>query len=132
MGNNLISWFNKKQNYVSLSTIEAEYIAVVSIYTQLLWMRQMLKEYNVKQDVMTLCSDIMTAINNSKNPIQHSRTKHVDIHHHLISDPVEENVITLNDVSIENQLADIFNKELDTAHFEKLRNSLGLCIVQNI
>ncbi|XP_057452354.1 secreted RxLR effector protein 161-like [Lotus japonicus] len=54
LGNNLISWFSKKQNYVSLSTAEAEYIAAGSGCTQLLWMKQMLREYNVEQDVMTL------------------------------------------------------------------------------
>ncbi|MCH82370.1 gag-pol polyprotein, partial [Trifolium medium] len=54
LGNNLISWFSKKQNYVSLSTAEAEYIAAGSSCSQLVWMKQMLKEYNVEQDVMTL------------------------------------------------------------------------------
>ena len=48
LGNNMISWFSKKQNYVSLSTVEAEYIvAGISCY-QLVWMKQMLKEYNVE------------------------------------------------------------------------------------
>ena len=78
--NNLISWFNKKQNCVSLSTIEAEYIAVGRICSQLVWMKQMLKEYNVKQDVMPLFCDNLSSINISKNPIQHSRTKHIDIY----------------------------------------------------
>lgn len=47
LGNNLISWFSKKQNCASLSIIEAEYIAAGSSYTQLLWMEQMLQEYDV-------------------------------------------------------------------------------------
>ena len=54
LGNNLIAWFSKKQNCVSLSTAEAEYIAAGSSYSQLVWMKQMLKEYNVEQDVQTL------------------------------------------------------------------------------
>ncbi|XP_057418158.1 secreted RxLR effector protein 161-like [Lotus japonicus] len=57
LDNNLISWFSKKQNCVSLSTAEAEYIAAGSGCTQLLWMKQMLKEYNIEQDVMTLYCD---------------------------------------------------------------------------
>src|SRR3954466_436281 len=76
LGNNLISWFSKKQNCVSLSTAEAEYIAAGSSCSQLVWMKQMLSEYNVTQDVMTLYCDNLSAINISKNPIQHSRTKH--------------------------------------------------------
>ena len=74
LGNNLISWFSKKQNCVSLSTAEAEYIAAGSSCSQLVWMKQMLTEYNVEQDVMTLYCDNMSAINISKNPVQHSRT----------------------------------------------------------
>ncbi|XP_050876651.1 secreted RxLR effector protein 161-like [Lathyrus oleraceus] len=48
LGNNLISWFNKKQNCVSLSTTKAEYIAAESNCSQLIWMKQMLEEYNVQ------------------------------------------------------------------------------------
>jgi len=63
LGNNLISWFSKKQNCVSLSTAEAEYIAAGSNCSQLVWMKQMLKEYNVEQDVLTLYCDNLSAIN---------------------------------------------------------------------
>jgi len=69
LGNNLISWFSKKHNNVSLSTIEAEYIAASSSCSQLVWMKQMLKEYNVEQDVLTLYCDNLSTINISKNPI---------------------------------------------------------------
>lgn len=76
---------------------------------------------NVKQDVMTLFYDNLSAIDISKNPIQHSRIKHIDIMHHFIRDLVEEKSITLEHVNIENQLADIFTKALDVVQFEKLR-----------
>ncbi|CAM8877571.1 unnamed protein product [Rhodiola kirilowii] len=69
LGNNLVSWFSKKQNSISLSTAEAEYIAAKSSCTQMLWMKHMLEEYRVKQDVMTLYCDNMSAINISKNPV---------------------------------------------------------------
>ena len=132
MGNNLISWFSKKQNCVSLSTAEAEYIAVGSSCSQLVWMKQMLSEYNVRQDVMTLFCDNLSAINISKNPIQHSRTKHIDIRHHFIRDLVEDKVIILEHVSTENQLADIFTKALDAVQFERLRGRLGVCIHEDL
>jgi len=98
LGNNLISWFSKKQNCVSLSTVEVEYIAAGSSCSQLVWMKQMLKEYNVEQNVLTLYCDNLSAINISKNPIQHSRRKHIDIRHHFIRDLVEEKVVTLEHV----------------------------------
>ncbi|CAM8917439.1 unnamed protein product [Rhodiola kirilowii] len=89
LGNNLVSWFSKKQNSISLSTAEAEYIAVESCCTQLLWMKQMLSEYGVEQKEMTLYCDNMSAISISKNPVQQSRTKHIDIIHHFIRELVE-------------------------------------------
>ncbi|XP_057445590.1 uncharacterized protein LOC130737756 [Lotus japonicus] len=81
--------------------------------TQLMWMKQMLKEYDVKLDVMTLFCDNLSAINISKNPIQHSRTKHIDIRHHFIRELVEEKIITLEHVETDLQLAEIFTKALD-------------------
>jgi hypothetical protein len=106
---------------VSLSTAEAEYIAAGSSCSQLVWMKQMLKEYNVEQDVLTLYCDNLSVINIPKNPIQHSRTKHIDIQHHFIRDLVEEKVVTLEHVDTEEQLADIFTKALDAKQFENLR-----------
>ena len=132
LGNNLISWFSKKQNCVSLSTAEAEYIAAGSSCSQLVWMKQMLKEYNVEQDVMTLYCDNMSAINISKNPVQHSRTKHIDIRHHYIRDLVDDKVITLKHVDTEEQIADIFTKALDANQFEKLRGKLGICLLEDL
>src|SRR6266487_1334761 len=132
LGNNLISWFSKKQNSVSLSTAEAEYIGAGSSCSQLLWMKQMLKEYNVEQDVLTLYCDNLSAINISKNPIQHSRTKHIDIRHHFIRDLVKDKVVTLEHVSTEEQLADIFTKALDANQFEKLRGKLGICLCEEL
>lgn len=81
----------------------------------------MLKEYNFEQDVMTLYCDNLTAINISKNLIQHSRTKHIDIRHHFIRNLVEERIVSLEHVAIEKQLADIFTKALDSNQFEKLK-----------
>ena len=90
----------------------------------------MLREYNVEQDAMALYCDNLSAINISKNPIQHSRTKHIDIRHHFIRDLVEENVVVLKHVATEEQLADIFTKALDANQFEKLRGKLGICLYE--
>lgn len=92
----------------------------------------MLTEYKVTQDVMTLFCDNLSAINISKNPIQHIRTKHIDIRHHFIRELVEDKVITLEHVRIENKLADIFTKALDASQFEKLRGRLGICVTEHL
>jgi hypothetical protein len=63
LGNNRIFWFSKKQNCVSLSTAEAEYIAAGSSCSELVWMKKMLKEYNVEQDVLTVyCENLILSI----------------------------------------------------------------------
>ncbi|XP_022863909.1 uncharacterized protein LOC111383947 [Olea europaea var. sylvestris] len=69
MGSNLVAWSSKKQNSISLSTADAEYIAAGSCCTQLLWMKQMLSDYGINQGTMTIFCDNTSAINISKNPI---------------------------------------------------------------
>jgi hypothetical protein len=94
-------------------------------------MKQMLKEYNVMQDTMTLYCDNLSAINISKNHVQHSRTKHIDIRHHFIRNLVEGKVVVLEHVTTSEQLADIFTKALDAVQFEKLRGKLGICLFED-
>ena len=76
VGNNLVFWMSKKQNFISLSTAEAKYIAASSCCTLLLWM-QKLYDYGICQEHFTIFCDNTSAINISKNPIQHSQTKHI-------------------------------------------------------
>ncbi|CAA7039093.1 unnamed protein product [Microthlaspi erraticum] len=90
LGNNLIAWLSKKQNSVSLSTAEAEYIALGSCCTQLIWMRQMSADYGMESGPFLVYCDNKSAIDISKNPVQHSRTKHIDIRHHFVRELVEE------------------------------------------
>ncbi|KAI9195308.1 hypothetical protein LWI28_013690 [Acer negundo] len=134
LGNNLVSWFCKKQNSISLSTAEAEYIAVGSGCTQLLWMKQMLVDYGFNQGTLTLFCDNMSAINISKNPVQHSRTKHIDIRHHFIRELAENKCIVLEHVGTNDQLADqlanLFTKPLDATRFHALSRSIGICLVE--
>ncbi|TYK19192.1 gag-pol polyprotein [Cucumis melo var. makuwa] len=106
---------------------EAEYIAAGSGCTQLIWMKNMLLEYGFDQDTMTLYFDNMSAIDISKNPVQHSLTKHIDIRHHFIRELVEVKVIKLDHIRSNLQLADIFTKPLDASSFEYLCAGLGVC-----
>jgi hypothetical protein len=127
VGTNLVAWMSKKQNSISLSTAEAKYIAAGSCCTQLIWMKQLLADYGISQGKMIVYCDNTSAINISKNPIQHSRTKHIDIRHHFIRDLVETQVLSLEFMHTEHQLADLFTKPLDGSRFEYLRNAIGVC-----
>jgi hypothetical protein len=127
VGNNLVAWMSKKQAFISLSIAEAEYIVAGSCCTQLLWMKTLLGDYGFSQDTMTINCDNTSAINISKNPIQHSRTKHIDIRHHFLCDLVESEVVSLSFIPTKNQLADILTKPLDCSKFESLRKAIGVC-----
>jgi hypothetical protein len=81
---------------------------------------------------MTLYYDNLSSITISKNPIQHSRTKHIDIRQHFISKFMEEKIIALEHVTTKMQLAGIFTKALDASQFECLRGKLGICIHEKL
>ncbi|XP_039122061.1 secreted RxLR effector protein 161-like [Dioscorea cayenensis subsp. rotundata] len=128
LSNNLVTWYSKKQISISLSTAEAEYIAAESCCAQLLWMKQMLEDYGLQQGLLTIFCDNKSAIYISKNPVQHSRTKHIDLRHHFIRDLVEnKNSLLLIMLQTVKAIMDIFTKPLDATRFEKLRGEIGLC-----
>ena len=80
---------SKKQNFISFSTAEAEYIAAGSCCTQLLWMQTLLHDYGICQEHLTIYCNNTNAINISKNLVQCSRTKHIETQHHFIRELVE-------------------------------------------
>jgi hypothetical protein len=88
-------------------------------------MRQTLKEYGVNCDKVPLLCDNESAIKIAYNPVQHSRTKHIEIRNHFIRDHVAHGDIVLAYVCTKDQLADIFTKPLDEARFGYLRNELN-------
>ena len=101
VGANLVTWMSKKQNFVSLSTVEAEYIAVGSCCSYLLWMEKLLSDYGISQDTMIVYCDNSSTIDISKNPIEHSKTKYIKIRYHFIRDLVERKIVALEYIPIE-------------------------------
>jgi hypothetical protein len=81
-----VSWASKKQNFVALSTAEAEYITVGHCCAQLLWMRQTLRNYGYKLSKVPVLCDNESAIRMAENSVEHSRTKHIDIRYHFLRD----------------------------------------------
>ena len=128
-GNNLMSWLSKKQNSVSLSTAEVEYITAGSCCAQLLWMKKLLHDYGISQDTMCIFYDNTSAINLSMSLVQHSKSKHIEIRYHFICDLMEEKVVFLEFIHTKNQYADIFTKPLDGSQFESLRKTIGVGII---
>ena len=123
IGKCLVDWMSKKQNSVLFSIVEAKYIVTDSCCSQLLWIKQMLRDYGIDQGTMVVFCKNTSVINISKNPVLHSITKHIDIRHHFICDLVEDKVVSLEYVPTEGQIADILTKPLDVSRFESLRKS---------
>jgi hypothetical protein len=122
----LVSWSSKKQNSVALSTAEAVYVAAGTCCAQLLWMRLTLRDFDCMFSKVPLLCDNEIAIKLSNNPVNHSRTKHIDISHHFLRDHEAKGDIALNHVSTDKQLADIFTKPLDELRFCALRSELNI------
>jgi hypothetical protein len=86
LGRSLVSWSSKKQNSVALSTTEAEYIASGSCCAQILWMKATLNNFGIKFKNVPLLYDNESVVKLTNNPVQHARTKHIDVCHHFIRD----------------------------------------------
>ena len=127
LGDKLISWSSKKQNSVALSTAEAEYVSIGNCCAQVLWIKQQLNDYGINFKTVPIKCDNTSAINLTKNPVHHSRSKHIEIRHHFIRDHVNNGDINVEFVPTENQFADIFTKPLEKIKFEFIRNDLGIC-----
>lgn len=127
LGERLVSWFSKKQGCVSQSTTEVEYIATTLNYTNIAWIKQLLEGINEKfTESVTIFCDNTSAINISKNPIMHSKTKHISIKYHYLREEAQEKKVVLEYVSTKKQIVDIFTKPLPKDTFEYLRSKLGV------
>ena len=90
MGCCLTSWFSKKQTALAISTTEAEYVSAGKACQQALWMKQALVDYGIRLENVPIMCDNKGAIDLSKNPVQHSRTKYIEIRHHFLRDNVQK------------------------------------------
>jgi hypothetical protein len=85
LGDNLVSWFSKRQNIVSRSSAEAEYRTVANSVAEACWLRQLLVElHNPLLRATLVYCDNVSAVYLSTNPVQHQRTKHVEIDLHFV------------------------------------------------
>ncbi|GKB11749.1 retrovirus-related pol polyprotein from transposon TNT 1-94 [Tanacetum coccineum] len=126
----LTSWFSKKQTALAISTTEAEYVSAGKACQQALWMKQALIDYDVRLDDVPIMCDNKGAIDLSKNPVQHSRTKHIEIRHHFLCDNVQKGHISIKKVSFVDNIADILTKPLKRESFNYLL--LGLEMMEHI
>ncbi|GAB2274840.1 hypothetical protein Dimus_039096 [Dionaea muscipula] len=127
LGSAPFSWVSKLQPIVTLSSSEAEYIAMASCTSHALWLRQFLAELKVEQgDPTVIFVDNQSAIAIAKNPVYHDRSKHIDVRFHFLRDAVANDVVKLEHVKTQDQLADLLTKPLATQVFTRFRSMIGL------
>ncbi|KAI3810977.1 hypothetical protein L1987_20690 [Smallanthus sonchifolius] len=126
LGGRLISWKCKKQSCVSTSTAEAEYIVASSCCAQVIWIQNQMLDYGMTFMQTPIHIDNMSAISITNNPVQHSKTKHINIRYHFIRDQAEKKRIVLSKVHTNEQYADLFTKPFDEARFRYLVESIGM------
>nr|GEX26800.1 hypothetical protein [Tanacetum cinerariifolium] len=122
----LTSWLSKKQTALAISTTEAEYVIAGKACQQEPWMKQALIDYEILLDDVPIMFNNKGVIDLSKNPVQHSRTKHIKIRHHSLQDNVQKGHISIKKVSSVNNITDILTKPLTCGSFNYLRLGLGM------
>ena len=91
-------------------------------------MKKLLGDYGISQDTMVVYCDNSSTIDISKNLVQHSKTKHIEIRYHFIKDLVERKIMALEYIPTERQNANIFTKPFDRSKFEALRQVIGVIL----
>ncbi|GJZ30930.1 retrovirus-related pol polyprotein from transposon TNT 1-94 [Tanacetum coccineum] len=121
-----IKHWKTKQTALAISTTEAEYVSAEKACQQALWMKQALIDYDVRLDDVPIMCDNKGMIDLSKNPVQHSRTKHIEIHHHFLLDNVQKGHVSIEKVPSVDNIVDILTKPLKRESFNYLRLGLGM------
>ncbi|GJU80936.1 putative ribonuclease H-like domain-containing protein [Tanacetum coccineum] len=126
LGRRLISWQCKKQTIVATSTTEAEYVAAASGCGQVLWIQNQLLDYGYNFMNTKIYIDNNSAICIVKNPVYHSRTKHIEIRHHFIRDCYEKKLINVDHIHSDDNVADLLTKAFDVGRFQYLVMSIRM------
>ncbi|GKV49381.1 hypothetical protein SLEP1_g56135 [Rubroshorea leprosula] len=127
LGSGAISWSSKKQASTAFSSSEAEYISLIAAACQATWTRRILEDMKQLQvQPTTIFCDNQSTIAMTKNPVFHSRTRHIETRHHFIRELVVSGGLEVVHCNSKDQVADIFTKPLPLDKFIHLRDLLGV------
>jgi len=128
MSGGAVSWLSKRQAVVALSSAEAEYIALSSATQETVWIRRLLGDLTNVLEPTVLMEDNQGAIAMSRNPVDHARTKHIDIRYHFVREAVQNRIIELIYCPTINMIADVLTKPLAKERFSTLRSGMGVTV----
>ncbi|GKB89218.1 hypothetical protein Tco_0961490 [Tanacetum coccineum] len=120
LGRRIISWQCKKQTIMENSTTEAEYVVVANCCGQVLWIQNQMMDYGFNFMNTKIHIDNESTICIVKNPVYHSRTKHIEIQRHFIRDCYEKRLIYVIKIHIDSNVADLLTKGFDVTRFNFL------------
>ena len=122
-----VSWCAKRQEIISLSTTESEYVAVTHAAKEALWLRSLIEQlFGIKLSPTVMYSDNQSAIALTKDHQYHARTKHIDIRYHFIRWIIENGSIRLIYCPTDDMLADTLTKPLPSAKVKHFASAFGL------
>lgn len=125
----VISWCCRKQDLVTLSSCEAEYVALCETAKELTWLRNLALDFGIQvEGPITIRTDNQSAMAMTTSPKFRNRSKHIDIRIHYIKDMVEQKRFKLEYVSTEHNLADMLTKPLGSTRIRQLRTQAGIKI----
>ncbi|KAK4372470.1 hypothetical protein RND71_007854 [Anisodus tanguticus] len=127
LGDNLISWYAKMQASLSCSSAEVEYRGVANVVAEIGWLRNLLLELQrpLRKASFVYCDNI-SVIYLSHNPVEHQRTKHIEMYIHFVREKVALGHVKVLHVPSSYQYADIFTKCLPRQLFLDFRSSLNV------
>jgi len=123
----LISWSSKRQPTLSRSSAEVEYRGVANVVAESCWIRNLLLEFHrpLHKATIVYC-DNTSAIYLTDNPVNHQRTKHIEMDVHFVRERVAKGQVHILHVPSRSQYADIFTKGLPRALFVDFRSNLSV------
>jgi hypothetical protein len=122
-----VTWFSKRQPTLALSSTEAEYQALSEVAREAVWLKAMMRDMGVdSEEPLMLRCDNESSIKLARNPIFHSKTKHIIVHYHFAREQLESGEINVTYIPTTEQLADFFTKPLNKPLFDKFRTALHI------
>ncbi|GJV23923.1 dual specificity protein phosphatase PHS1 isoform X2, partial [Tanacetum coccineum] len=121
-----VSWVLKLQSVVAMSTTEAEYVAAAQASKEAVWLKMLLEELGHAQEKITIFCDNQSALYLARNPTFHSKTKHIRVQYHFVSEKVEEGTVDMRKIHTDDNVADYLTKAINCDKFIWCRSSCGL------